>query len=336
MKNPYWKYVNFNPWKKTIDDCAIRAISAGTGLDYREVCRRLGFSFKYGYGLIRQSGTDLRDIKNKFSEYFDIVQDYGEENDVPEELLNDPKFIKTQKLDFEFGIDTDRSGITLNEFIDLFKNTGLYLVSLVGNPYAKNALIHDKNAGHIVFVNTQESSKMHGFFDIWDSGEMIVDAYMRIKKQEPLDSPLHYKYDPETRSFIANPPKKGSLRQLHEMNEKAKRLVELMKQGIVEFIFMKKSTGTRRKAHGTLKRDLIPPEAQRKRGRPKKRPEDLVIYYDTDKKAIRSFKDYLLKTVNKNVKRKEEDVEDKKETETSKKDKSHGNLKKKNIKNEKT
>ena len=70
-----------------------------------------------------------------------------------------------------------------------------------------------------------------------------------------------------------------------------------MKQGIVEFLYKKKSTGKMRKAHGTLKRDLIPPEAQRKRGRPKKRPEDLVIYYDTDRKDIRSFKDYLLKKV---------------------------------------
>lgn len=67
-----------------------------------------------------------------------------------------------------------------------------------------------------------------------------------------------------------------------------------MKKGIVEFIFKKVSTGKKRKAKGTLKRDIIPPEAQRKRGRPKKRPPDLVIYYDVDKEGIRSFKDYLL------------------------------------------
>lgn len=90
-----------------------------------------------------------------------------------------------------------------------------------------------------------------------------------------------------------------TLKQLNEMNDKAKRLVELMKQGIVEFIFTKKSTNQRRKAHGTLKRDLIPQEFQRKKGRPKKRPEDLVIYYDIDKGDIRSFKDYLLKSYSK-------------------------------------
>lgn len=95
---------------------------------------------------------------------------------------------------------------------------------------------------------------------------------------------------------------------LCEMNNKAKQLCELMKQGIVEFIFVKKSTGQRRKAHGTLKRDIIPPEFQRKRGRPKKRPEDLVIYYDTDKQAIKSFKDYLLKSFKKSSNHGNKDV----------------------------
>ena len=44
---------------------------------------------------------------------------------------------------------------------------------------------------------------------------------------------------------------------------------------------------------------MIPPEFQRKRGRPKKRSKDLVIYYDVERKDIRSFKDYLLQKVNK-------------------------------------
>ena len=44
------------------------------------------------------------------------------------------------------------------------------------------------------------------------------------------------------------------------MNSKAKKLCELMKKGIVEFIFKKKSNGKIRRAKGTLKRDLIPPE----------------------------------------------------------------------------
>ena len=81
------------------------------------------------------------------------------------------------------------------------------------------------------------------------------------------------------------------------MNEKAKRLCELMKQGPVEFIFKKVSTGKKRKARGTLKRDLIPPEFRRKKGRPKKRPDYLVIYYDFDKEDIRSFRDDLLQRI---------------------------------------
>lgn len=96
-----------------------------------------------------------------------------------------------------------------------------------------------------------------------------------------------------------------------------------MKKGIVEFIFKKKSTGKMRKAHGTLKRDLIPPEAQRKRGRPKKRPEDLVIYYDTDKNAIRSFKDYLLQKVLKSKSLSSEEASNKEDIENGKQKKSN-------------
>ena len=88
-----------------------------------------------------------------------------------------------------------------------------------------------------------------------------------------------------------------NLRILIEMNEKAQRLVELMKKDIVEFVFQKASTGKERTAHGTLDPDRIPKEARRKQGRPKKRPDYLVIYYDTDRKAIRSFKDFLLKKI---------------------------------------
>ena len=105
------------------------------------------------------------------------------------------------------------------------------------------------------------------------------------------------------------------------MNNKAKHLCELMKKGIVEFIFKKKSNGKIRKARGTLKRNLIPAEAQRKPGRPKKRPEDLVVYYDVDKKAIRSFKDYLLQKIKKtNVANKNSSTNDEEtEVEESKK-----------------
>ena len=112
-----------------------------------------------------------------------------------------------------------------------------------------------------------------------------------------------------------------SLKELNEMNNKAKRLVALMKKGIVQFVFKKKSNGKIRKAKGTLKRDLIPKEAQRKSGRPKKRPEDLVIYFDVDKQAIRSFKDYLLQKVYKPIEAKKPDISKSKEDVNSKSDK---------------
>ncbi len=32
--------------------------------------------------------------------------------------------------------------------------------------------------------------------------EMLVDAYMRVIKKEPFDSPLHWKYDHENHKFI--------------------------------------------------------------------------------------------------------------------------------------
>ena len=104
------------------------------------------------------------------------------------------------------------------------------------------------------------------------------------------------------------------------MNNKAKRLVELMKKGIVQFVFKKKSNGKIRKAKGTLKKDLIPKESQRKSGRPKKRPDDLVIYFDTDKQEIRSFKDYLLQKVYKPAIKKKPDISKAKEDVNSSKD----------------
>jgi hypothetical protein len=44
--------------------------------------------------------------------------------------------------------------------------------------------------------------KRHGFIDSWDSSEMLVDAYMRVIKKEPVNSPLHWKYDRENHKFI--------------------------------------------------------------------------------------------------------------------------------------
>lgn len=85
-RNPNWIFINYNPWKARRPDCAIRAIVAATGLDYRVVCKRLGVSWKNGIGLIRDTGIDLEDIKHKFNDYFDIIEDFNEDfSFVPDE-----------------------------------------------------------------------------------------------------------------------------------------------------------------------------------------------------------------------------------------------------------
>ena len=85
--NPKWINFNFNPWGARAPDCAIRAISAATGLDYREVCRRLKAAWKSGFGLVRKTGVGLSTIEKKFAEYCDIIEDfYDNYNFVPDEF----------------------------------------------------------------------------------------------------------------------------------------------------------------------------------------------------------------------------------------------------------
>lgn len=191
---------NFNPWGKYIPDCSIRAISAATGLDYRVVCNMLKMSYKNGYGLIRDTGVQLETIKEVFNEYFDIIEDFYENNMfVPDEFKDTQAASDVEAIDAELGLDNVPTGITLNEFIDSYKNNGTFLVSLVGNPDAKNPAARD--GGHIVCVKCNKG-KRQGFIDFWDSGEMLVDAFMRIKKTEPAGSPKHWKYDHEKHKFI--------------------------------------------------------------------------------------------------------------------------------------
>jgi len=59
MARSYWMNFNYNPWKAHVGDCAIRAVVAATGLDYREVCKRLHVSYARGKGLRRDTGIDL-------------------------------------------------------------------------------------------------------------------------------------------------------------------------------------------------------------------------------------------------------------------------------------
>ena len=202
QKNPKWINFNFNPWGKHIGDCAIRATSAATGLDYRVVCKRLKMAYKNGYGLIRDTGVSIQDVKDKFNPYFDVVEDYYENYSfVPDEFKDTLYDKSADEIDKSLGIDAV-SNTTLNDFINEFENQGIFIVGLVGNPNApKDFQYRSRSNGHFVCVKCIHGLKQ-GFIDIFDCGPMLVDSFMRVKRQEPANSPYHWKYDREQRKFI--------------------------------------------------------------------------------------------------------------------------------------
>lgn len=189
-------FFSFNPWKARVGDCAIRAICAAIGLRYELVCKELGVSWKRGKGLIRDTGIDLELIKSKFDEYFDKVEDYAEE--LPPELLDDPAFTRAQVLDAALGVDEETAGITLAEFLELYRGQGTFLVGLEGNPDAKNP--NARKGGHIVCAKCFKGKQPFAI-DSWSSEEMTVDSFMRVKKTIPKDDPRHWVWDAEHKCF---------------------------------------------------------------------------------------------------------------------------------------
>jgi hypothetical protein len=189
------KNINYNKWGKHIGDCAIRAIVAAIGMDYEKVCKTYGVAFKRGHGLIRDTGIDLKDIKHKFNEWFDIVEDFNELADFSDEY---PDSMDLTAFDIANDIDSFSSGITLDEFMDMYDGHGIFLVALVGNPNAKNR--NAKNGGHIVCCKCLPNKEPYTI-DTWNSSEMLVDCFMRIKKTLPKDHPNHWKYDKITKKF---------------------------------------------------------------------------------------------------------------------------------------
>lgn len=136
-----------------------------------------------------------------FKDYFDIVEDYYDNYDfVPDEFVGSEEDAEIQAMDLKFGIDPI-SQTTLDEFIEDFKNQGVFLVSLAGNPKAKHNASKGRECGHIVCVQCVPG-KRQGFIDTWDCSEMLIDAYMRVKNREPVDSPNHWKYDRVKKQFI--------------------------------------------------------------------------------------------------------------------------------------
>ena len=107
--------------------------------------------------------------------------------------------LELQAFELQNGMNS-ASGLTLNDFVDMFKDQGTFLVSLVENPEASN--VNSRKGGHIVCVRCGKNAVKQGFIDTWDSGEMLVDTYMRIVKTEPKDSPLHWRYDRAQHKFI--------------------------------------------------------------------------------------------------------------------------------------
>ena len=89
----------------------------------------------------------------------------------------------------------------MNEFCEQYSGQGTFLVSLEGDPKSSNPAIA-RTAGHIVCAKLGRKARRQGFIDTWDSGDMRVDAYMRVVKTEPKDSPLHWRYDREQHKFI--------------------------------------------------------------------------------------------------------------------------------------
>ena len=63
-------------------------------------------------------------------------------------------------------------------------------------------------------------------------------------------------------------------------------LKQMLHEGIVNFEFVKKD-GSVRSAKGTLLSEYLP--AQKENTTPRKHNENVVVYYDLEKKAFRSF-----------------------------------------------
>ena len=155
-------------------------------MSYPQVCKTLGVSYKKGYGLLRDSGIDLEEIKAKFNDYFGQITDFNEE--VPEELADIANDVT--KFELSMDIDSSTSGITLEEFILMFENEGRFLVGLVS----------PKGDGHIVFVNCSRGRNF--VVDTFNCLEFKVDSWMQITKTLPKDDSRRYIYDKNRHCFV--------------------------------------------------------------------------------------------------------------------------------------
>lgn len=190
------RFFNMNPWGARTSDCSIRAICAAIGMRYELVCKELGMSWKKGKGLLRDTGVDLEKIKQTFDQYFDIVQDYTEE--LPPEMMEEPEFAQAKLIDAALGLDEEYTGITLADFLELYRGQGTFLVGLVGNPHAENE--YCRKGGHIVCARCWKGKEPYAI-DSWNSATMLCDSFMRVKKTISKDDPRHWVWDNENKCF---------------------------------------------------------------------------------------------------------------------------------------
>lgn len=62
----------------------------------------------------------------------------------------------------------------------------------------------------------------------------------------------------------------------------------MLREGIVDFMFVKKD-GTVRSAKGTLLAEHLPAPKADSDSKPRKQNENVMVYFDMDKKSFRSF-----------------------------------------------
>ena len=179
MSSPYFKELNFNPAKKRIPDCAIRAVTAGLAMRYSTVCRIFGKTYRQGYGLVGNEGIDLNAVKKRFDRFFDVVEDARETAwEMRPDEFDDMKFDPVIDQDEDFGY-------TLEEFCELYSGQGRFLVALTTD--IKTRELTGETAGHIVFCDLRPGKDF--FVDTWDSSWMRVQAFMRIEKVWPWSDP---------------------------------------------------------------------------------------------------------------------------------------------------
>jgi len=162
----YWYDANFNPFGENIGDCMIRAVSAAIMMRYECVCGRLGYRFKDGRGLERQTGANLhRIMASSLKRYFEPAD--------RDALMIHP-------------------GMTLRSFIDVASSTvpakgsgqGLYVV-FAADPKS--------GTGHAIYVCAGQNGDRF-FIDTFDSADYVVGSALKVKHQVGKNNPERLKY----------------------------------------------------------------------------------------------------------------------------------------------